>query len=59
MWLVHLWQKRDTPEARKLFRYTMVSVISTVVSFGVLGLVFGVSTWPTPWSARSSPTWRR
>ncbi len=40
--VVHLWQKRDTPEARKLFRYTMVSVISTVVSFAVLGLVFGV-----------------
>ncbi len=40
--VVHLWQKRDTPEAKKLFRYTMVSVISTVVSFAVLGLVFGV-----------------
>jgi putative flippase GtrA len=38
----HLWQKRDTPEAKQLFRYTMVSVISTVVSFGTLGLVFGV-----------------
>jgi putative flippase GtrA len=40
--VVHLWQKRDTPEAKKLFRYTMVSVVSTVVSFAVLGLVFGV-----------------
>ena len=39
---MHVWQKRDTPEAKKLFRYTMVSVISTVVSFGVLALVFGV-----------------
>jgi putative flippase GtrA len=39
---VHLWQKRDTPEAKQLFRYTMVSVVSTVVSFGVLALVFGV-----------------
>ncbi len=38
----HLWQKRDTPEAKRLFRYTMVSVVSTVVSFGVLALVFGV-----------------
>ena len=40
--LVHLWQKRDTPEARQLFRYTMVSVISTLVSVGVLAIVFGV-----------------
>ncbi len=38
----HLWEKRDTPEARRLFKYTMVSVISTAVSFGVLALVFGV-----------------
>jgi putative flippase GtrA len=38
----HLWQKRETPEAKRLIRYTMVSVISTVVSFGVLALVFGV-----------------
>jgi putative flippase GtrA len=38
----HVWQKRDTPEARKLIRYTMVSVISTGVSFATLGLVFGV-----------------
>jgi len=40
--LVHLWERRDTPEARKLFRYTMVSVISTGVSVAVLALVFGV-----------------
>jgi putative flippase GtrA len=40
--VVHLWEKRDTPEARKVFRYTMVSVVSTVVSFVVLALVFGV-----------------
>jgi len=38
----HLWEKRDTPEARRLFKYTMVSVVSTAVSFGVLALVFGV-----------------
>jgi putative flippase GtrA len=31
-----------TPEGRKLFRYSMVSVISTGVSFFVLFLVFGV-----------------
>ena len=40
--VLHLWEKRDTPEARQLIRYTMVSVISTAVSFGVLALVFGV-----------------
>ena len=40
--LVHLWEKRDTPEAKHLLKYTMVSVISTIVSFGVLFLVFGV-----------------
>jgi putative flippase GtrA len=38
----HLWEKRDTPEARKLFRYTMVSVISTGVSFLTLAIVFGL-----------------
>jgi putative flippase GtrA len=38
----HLWERRDTPEAKQLFRYTMVSVVSTVVSFGTLALVFGV-----------------
>ena len=38
----HLWEQRRSPEARQLFRYAMVSVISTVVSFGVLALVFGV-----------------
>jgi putative flippase GtrA len=42
---VHLWEKRDTPEAAHLFKYTMVSVVSTIVSFGVLGLVFGVFHW--------------
>jgi putative flippase GtrA len=40
--LVHLWDRRDTPEAKRLFRYTMVSVVSTIVSFGVLAIVFGV-----------------
>jgi putative flippase GtrA len=37
----HLWQKRDTPQAKQLFRYSMVSVVSTAVSFGVLAIVFG------------------
>lgn len=40
--IAHLWEKRETPEAVHLFKYTMVSVISTIVSFGVLFLVFGV-----------------
>ncbi|MGO8870817.1 MAG: GtrA family protein [Acidimicrobiales bacterium] len=40
--LDHLWQKRHTPEARQLIRYSMVSVISTIVSFTVLAIVFGV-----------------
>jgi len=40
--VVHLWQKRHTPEAKHLFKYSMVSVISTIVSFAVLFLVFGV-----------------
>ncbi len=40
--LIHLWEKRDTPEAQHLIKYSMVSVISTAVSFGVLFLVFGV-----------------
>ncbi len=31
-----------TVGGRKMFRYTMVSVISTVVTFTVLGIVFGV-----------------
>ena len=38
----HLWQKRETPEAKQLLRYAMVSVVSTVVSFATLALVFGV-----------------
>ena len=42
-----------------MFRYATVSVISTVVSFSILGLLFGVfrlwSEVPTP----SSPTWWR
>jgi len=37
----HVWQRRHTPQARQLIKYTMVSVISTVASFGVLGIVYG------------------
>jgi putative flippase GtrA len=38
----HVWQRRHTPEAKQLIRYTMVSVISTVASFGVLAIVYGL-----------------
>jgi putative flippase GtrA len=38
----HVWQKRHTPEGAQLIRYSMVSVISTAVSFGVLAIVFGL-----------------
>jgi putative flippase GtrA len=37
-----LWSWLHTHEGRKLFRYTMVSVISTAVSFFVLFIVYGV-----------------
>ncbi len=37
-----LWAWLHTHEGRKIFRYTMVSVISTAVSFIVLALVYGV-----------------
>ena len=40
--LIHLWERRDTPQAKQLIRYTMVSVISTIVSFGVLLIVYGI-----------------
>jgi putative flippase GtrA len=40
--LVRLWRLYHTPSGRKMVRYAMVSVISTVVSFTVLGLVYGV-----------------
>jgi putative flippase GtrA len=33
----------QTPSGKKMVRYTMVSVVSTIVSLGVLGLVFGVA----------------
>ena len=33
---------RKTPEFRRLFRYSMVSVITTVFALGLLGLFFGV-----------------
>ena len=38
--VVRLWRLYHTPAGKKLFRYTMVSVISTIVSFAVLGILF-------------------
>lgn len=40
--LVRTWAWLHTPEGTKIFRYTMVSVISTAVSLLVLGLLYGV-----------------
>ncbi|HVC14802.1 MAG TPA: GtrA family protein [Acidimicrobiales bacterium] len=37
-----IWAWLHTPQGRKIFRYTMTSVISTAVSLFVLGIVFGV-----------------
>ena len=33
----------STPEGKKIFRYSMVSVISTLVSFSVLFIVYGLA----------------
>ena len=40
--VVNLWRYFNTPSGKKMFRYTMVSVISTGVSTVVLLLVYGV-----------------
>ena len=40
--LDRLWRLYHTPQGLKLFRYTMTSVISTIVSAAVLFFVFGV-----------------
>ena len=40
--ILRLWRLYQTPHGRRLFRYTMVSAVSTVVSFAVLGFVYGV-----------------
>jgi|SRR5579875_52740 len=40
--LLSVWEWLHTREGRKIFRYTMTSVISTAVSLFVLGIVFGV-----------------
>jgi putative flippase GtrA len=40
--LTRVWDLYQTPHGKKLFRYTMVSVISTVISLALLLLVYGV-----------------
>lgn len=40
--VVRLWRLFHTPQGRKLVRYSMVSVVSTAVSFGVLAIVYGI-----------------
>jgi len=37
-----LWDLYHTPNGKKMFRYTMVSVVSAALSFLILGIVFGV-----------------
>jgi putative flippase GtrA len=39
---LRLWDWLHTPQGKKIFRYTMTSVISTAVSLIVLAIVFGV-----------------
>jgi putative flippase GtrA len=39
--LLRVWRLYHTPTGRKLYRYTMVSVISTAVSASVLAIVYG------------------
>jgi putative flippase GtrA len=37
-----VWRLYHTPMGKRMFRYTMVSVISTIISFTALILVYGV-----------------
>jgi putative flippase GtrA len=43
--LERVWVWLHTAEGTKIFRYSMVSVISTAVSFVVLALVYGFRVW--------------
>jgi len=45
--LLRLWAWLHTREGTKIFRYLMVSVITTGMSFSVLFLVYGVFRWWT------------
>src|SRR5579862_4335121 len=39
--ILRLWRLYQSPHGKKLFRYSMVSVVSTIVSFGVLAILYG------------------
>jgi putative flippase GtrA len=39
---VRLWRLSRSADGKKVLRYTTVSVVSTILSFTVLGIVFGV-----------------
>ena len=39
---LRLWRLYHTPSGKKMFRYAAVSVVSTIISFSLLGLFFGV-----------------
>ncbi|HMK62996.1 MAG TPA: GtrA family protein [Acidimicrobiales bacterium] len=44
--VVRLWRLYHTPHGKRLFRYSMVSVISTLTTFVVLGTIFyGLRLW--------------
>lgn len=49
--LAWLWAFYRSPQGKKLYRYVMGSVITTIVSFAVLTLVYGVFRW---WGAVAS-----
>jgi putative flippase GtrA len=40
--LARMWRVFNTPAGKKMLRYAMVSVVSTILTFSVLGIVFGV-----------------
>jgi putative flippase GtrA len=40
--VARLWRLYHTPQGKKLFRYGMVSVISALIAFSLLTLVYGV-----------------
>jgi putative flippase GtrA len=45
--LAHHMRKLDTPAGRRMVRYVAQSVLTTIFSFVVLGLVYGVFRWWT------------
>jgi putative flippase GtrA len=40
--VARLWGLRHTPHGKKMIRYTMVSIVTTVAGFTLLGIIFGV-----------------